>query len=304
MLSEAEDAFEKGSYEKARKLAEQAKSKTVEIDNVFSSISKAKSAIAQEKSKGFDVTEAESLLSEAEDAFEKGSYEKALEIVSNAKVLALDVDQDGVTNEKDFVPTIKNNYIYTGIGTIIFLIAFPIAFIYVRKKVKIEKEKGIRIREEQIKKERERNEIEALVVEIEKTIKNGISHSKDPVILGGLKILAVELSNIFSEFKSNINSYTNVKVTLLDLMKQAEIISRPIYEETKRTYYDILGVKCDATQEQIRSIYRKLSRIYHPDIGKNLGVRDDKRFKEINEAYRVLSDKNKRREYDKKIGLN
>ena len=60
-------------------------------------------------------------------------------------------------------------------------------------------------------------------------------------------------------------------------------------------YYKILGVSRDASQEEIQKAYRKLSRQYHPDIA---GKRFEDKFKEINEAYSVLSDPAKRQQYD------
>ena len=61
-------------------------------------------------------------------------------------------------------------------------------------------------------------------------------------------------------------------------------------------YYQILGVSRDASQEEIQKAYRKLSRQYHPDIA---GKQYEDKFKEINEAYSVLSDPQKREEYDR-----
>lgn len=65
----------------------------------------------------------------------------------------------------------------------------------------------------------------------------------------------------------------------------------------KKNYYDILGVQRNATPDQIKSAYRKLAKQYHPDFHP-----DDKtcaeKFKEINEANEVLSDENKRKQYD------
>ena len=62
-------------------------------------------------------------------------------------------------------------------------------------------------------------------------------------------------------------------------------------------YYDILGVSKDATQDQIKSAYRKLARQYHPDLHPNDEACAAK-FKEINEANEVLSDPDKRQKYD------
>lgn len=61
-----------------------------------------------------------------------------------------------------------------------------------------------------------------------------------------------------------------------------------------KNYYDILGVNKNASEDDIKKAYRKLSKQYHPD--KTGG--DDTKFKEINEAYSILSDKQKRNEYD------
>jgi curved DNA-binding protein len=64
-----------------------------------------------------------------------------------------------------------------------------------------------------------------------------------------------------------------------------------------RDYYEALGVPRDASEDDIRSAYRKLARQYHPDVNKDPGAED--RFKEISEAYEVLRDKEKRERYDR-----
>lgn len=69
-----------------------------------------------------------------------------------------------------------------------------------------------------------------------------------------------------------------------------------------RDYYEVLGVAREATDEQIRQAYRKLARKYHPDLNPNDKTAEEK-FKEINEAYEVLSDKDKRSKYDR-LGAN
>jgi len=62
----------------------------------------------------------------------------------------------------------------------------------------------------------------------------------------------------------------------------------------KKDYYDILGVSKSASDDDIKKAYRRLAHQYHPD--KSGG--DEKKFKEVNEAYQVLSDKAKRQQYD------
>ncbi len=64
-----------------------------------------------------------------------------------------------------------------------------------------------------------------------------------------------------------------------------------------KDYYKILGVSRNATEKEIKKAYRKLARQYHPDANPNDPTAEEK-FKEINEAYEVLSDPEKRKKYD------
>ena len=64
-----------------------------------------------------------------------------------------------------------------------------------------------------------------------------------------------------------------------------------------RDYYETLGVSKTATEDEIRSAFRKLARKYHPDVAKDKKAAEEK-FKQINEAYEVLGDPEKRKKYD------
>lgn len=65
---------------------------------------------------------------------------------------------------------------------------------------------------------------------------------------------------------------------------------------TKRDYYEVLGISKNASKDEIKSAYRKLAKQYHPDINKEPGA--EEKFKEVQEAYDVLYDDNKRSTYD------
>ena len=68
--------------------------------------------------------------------------------------------------------------------------------------------------------------------------------------------------------------------------------------ENKRDYYEVLGVSKNANEDEIKKAYRSLAKKYHPDM--NPGDKDAEiKFKEVNEAYAVLSDSEKRSKYDR-----
>ena len=65
----------------------------------------------------------------------------------------------------------------------------------------------------------------------------------------------------------------------------------------KKDYYELLGVKRDASDADIKKAYKKLARKYHPDVNPNDKTAEEK-FKEVSEAYHVLSNKDLRKKYD------
>ena len=66
----------------------------------------------------------------------------------------------------------------------------------------------------------------------------------------------------------------------------------------KRDYYEVLGVEKGASESEIKSAFRKLAKKYHPDV--NVGNKNcEERFKDINEAYKILSEPTSKKRYDR-----
>ena len=74
------------------------------------------------------------------------------------------------------------------------------------------------------------------------------------------------------------------------------VLNMGVEQVSKRDYYEVLGLGKDASQDEIKKAYRKMARQYHPDVNKAADAED--KFKEVKEAYDVLSDDQKRAQYD------
>jgi len=72
--------------------------------------------------------------------------------------------------------------------------------------------------------------------------------------------------------------------------------------DTAKDYYAILGVLPSAEAETIQAVYRALSKKYHPDVSQQNRAEAEEKIREINEAYEILSDASKRKQYDKERG--
>lgn len=67
---------------------------------------------------------------------------------------------------------------------------------------------------------------------------------------------------------------------------------------TKRDYYEVLGVNKNATEQEIKKAYKKMARKYHPDLNRDNPKEAEEKFKEVNEAYDILSNPQKKAQYD------
>ena len=117
-------------------------------------ITLAEQTINKAKSMGLSPIKAESLLSQAKQEFSEGNYNESIKLAKRSYELAIDVDQDGIPNNKDFAPTIPNNYIYFGVSTAIVLSSISAYGVRRRRK---------RRREYEMKKQRLIGEMENIL---------------------------------------------------------------------------------------------------------------------------------------------
>ncbi|MCB0834758.1 MAG: DnaJ domain-containing protein [Bacteroidetes bacterium] len=153
----------------------------------------------------------------------------------------------------------------------------------------------IRHLEDRLEDERLRN-IRELIADTESLIVGALATNDSPEIISAVIDFRSELDTLRSGFE-------NGQVSADEVLPQIRQINDFVLEvqklgggdgkspsAKKRSFYDILGVKEDASLEQIKAVYRKLSMIYHPDMNASddLGIAGDERFKEIKEAYDIL----------------
>ncbi|WP_346765220.1 protein kinase [Thermococcus sp. 18S1] len=138
-----QELFNNGNYEEARGYIWTYYRYTInatirKYNNAKEEIQKANDAIQKYKSK-FDMSKAEAFLAKANEQFSQGEYDKAYEFAEKAYSYAIDVDQDGSSNDKDFAPTVNNMFIY---GAIVGAVLVG-GFTYQTSKKKAERKRKI-----------------------------------------------------------------------------------------------------------------------------------------------------------------
>ena len=157
--------------------------------------------------------------------------------------------------------------------------------------------------------------IEKLVEKTDKEIKNAYriaTKNEDLQRLNSLNILQENFLDYSKDLGFIEYSYKDAIDKIKDLYNQAVTLNvkpekksesslkKPIQ---KQNYYEILNIKQNATQEQIKKMFRRLSLAYHPDKKEDTGVDGDQKFRMIIKAYEILKDPNKRKKYDEEIGI-
>jgi len=153
--------------------------------------------------------------------------------------------------------------------------------------------------------------IEELVEKSDFEIKKAISATDNSDQLNYLKNLQDDLIKFSKNFVSIENSYKDAMRKIKEIHSQVlkqnvppkrnEISSENHIE--KQNFYEILNIKPDATQNQIKKMFKRLSLAFHPDTEEDTGVDGDQKFRMIMEAYETLKDPDKRKKYDEEIGI-
>lgn len=192
-----------------------------------------------------------------------------------------------------------------------------------KKNIKTQSTKWKRKKIESIIRKIEKKKIKNIIYETENTIKNAKNNAiktKNSFWLSALEIFAEDI-HIFSQNLENDNfSIKDAMTHILNLKEEAGVLSIPIEKEipieelTEETYYNILDVSSKVKQEEIKKAYRKRTKEFHPDRILSrwdkadetpdwIKIKVDKMSRDLNEAYVVLNNPDRRREYDIKIGV-
>lgn len=157
--------------------------------------------------------------------------------------------------------------------------------------------------------------IEILVEKTDNEIKNAVraaTKAKNSQRLSSLEIMQEDFLEYSKDLESSEISYRDAMNKIKDLYNQAVTLNvppekkfetQPIIQTEKPNYYEIFNIKQNATQDQIKKMFKRLSLAYHPDTKKVTGVDGDRKFRMIIEAYEILKDPDKRKKYDEEIGI-
>ena len=157
--------------------------------------------------------------------------------------------------------------------------------------------------------------IENLVEKTDDEIKNAISNAykaKNSKQLNFLKILQEDLLKYSKDLESNKITYKDSMNQIKELYNKAIKLDVPPEEKNETqpetdneipNYYEILNIKPNATQNQIKKMFKRLSLAFHPDTEEDTGVDGDRRYRMIMEAYDILKNPDKRKKYDEEIGI-
>ena len=129
----------------------------------------------------------------------------------------------------------------------------------------------------------------------------------DEIVAGSITTEQVESSDYKKKIEGRVN-FLPLLEKLLDsndtvfkynqrINMYSMISADYLMKNNKRDYYDVLGINKSATEDEIKKAYKKMALKYHPDRNKEADA--EAKFKEINEAYSVLSDKDKKEKYDR-----
>ena len=114
-----------------------------------------------------------------------------------------------------------------------------------------------------------------------------------------------KFQDFYNEYKNSEMDYKSVWNSIQIYKKQADMVGVTPGGKAlkKKNFYEILGVKQNASKQQIKKIFKQLTLAYHPDRQESTGVDGDVRYREIKEAYETLMDDEKRKAHDQYLRI-